>query len=54
MLNGYKTYIGAVIMGISAAFAEIPELASLSEPFRVFGMALLAIGIGHKIEKLKK
>ena len=54
MLSGYKTYIGALIIGVSAMMAEIPETASLAEPFRVFGMALLAVGIGHKLEKLKK
>jgi hypothetical protein len=54
MLNGYKTYIGAIIIGVSAALAEIPELASLAEPFRFFGLALLGIGLGHKLEKMKK
>lgn len=51
MLNGYKTYIGAAIMAISAFMEAVPELESLAEPFRVFGMALVGVGLGHKLTK---
>ena len=51
MLSGYKTYIGAAIMAISAFMEAVPELQPLAEPFRVFGMALLGVGIGHKLAK---
>ena len=53
MFSGYKTYIGGAIMAVSAFLAYVPELAELAEPFRIFGMALLGIGLGHKIAKQK-
>ena len=51
MLDGYKTIIGAVIMGISAAITYLgnPELG---KAFETFAMGVLTVGIAGKISKI--
>ena len=55
-LNGWKTILGAVLIVISALFGfsgcvdiSCNEQAQLLERS---GMALLGVGIGHKVQKL--
>ena len=50
MLNGWKTIIGMVIMGLSAAvtYAGYPEIG---KAFETFAFGVLAVGIGGKIQK---
>jgi len=52
-MKGYKTWIGAGIMAASAFFKAIPEYEALAEPIMIFGLAVLGVGLGHKIEKNK-
>jgi hypothetical protein len=52
-MKGWKTWTGAAIMAASTALFELGFI-ELSEAFRTFAFALLAIGLGHKLEKLKK
>ena len=56
MLNGWKTVLGAVLIVISALFGisgcvdvDCNEQAQLLERS---GMALVGVGIGHKVQKL--
>jgi len=51
-LDGYKTIIGMLIMGLSAAvtYAGYPEIG---KAFETFAFGVLAVGIGGKIEKTK-
>lgn len=51
MLDGKKTYIGAILIGIGAALtaAGYPEIG---EPVTRFGEALSIGGLGHKLAKL--
>ncbi len=50
MLNGYKTYLGALIMGGGAALAYLgfPDVGKALEGL---GLSLGLIGIGHKLAK---
>jgi hypothetical protein len=56
-MKGWKTWVGAAIVGLSAALDALGDLFpghGLSEAAKVLvqlGAALTAIGIGHKIEK---
>ena len=49
-MKGWKTWAGAVIMGIGAVLTQLgyPELA---DAFKAFGFAVIAVGLGHKLEK---
>lgn len=49
-LSGYKTLIGAAIMGISAIAKQLGYVEA-AEAFEKFAWAILALGLGHKIEK---
>jgi len=50
ILSGKKTIIGAIVMAISVGITELgfPELGNA---FEKFAMAIIAIGLGHKIDK---
>ena len=50
ILSGKKTIIGAIVMAVSVAITELgyPELGNA---FEKFAMAIIAIGLGHKIDK---
>lgn len=53
MLSGYKTYVGAALLGLGAAlealgFSEFGLIA------RQLGEAIAVVGVGHKIQKLLK
>ena len=50
MLNGYKTYLGAAIMGLGAALAYLGQ-PDIGRALEGLGVALGIVGIGHKIEK---
>jgi len=52
-LNGYKTLIGAGIMAVSAGL-NYAGYTELGEAAKQFGFAVLAVGIGGKIEKSGK
>ena len=52
-LNGYKTYIGAAIIGISAAL-DILGYGQYSQAVMLIGSALGLVGIGHKLDKAGK
>jgi hypothetical protein len=49
-MTGWKTWAGAVIMGIGAALTAL-GYDELAKAFEAFGFAVISIGIGHKIEK---
>ena len=53
ILEGYKTVIGMIIMGLSAAvtYAGYPEIG---QAFETFAFGILAVGIGGKIAKINK
>ena len=52
-LSGYRTLIGAVIMAVSAGL-NYAGMTELGEAAKQFGFAILAVGIGGKIEKSGK
>lgn len=53
-MKGWKTWVGAVVTGIGAFLKALgPEYTELAEAFVGFGMAVIAIGLGHKVEKNK-
>lgn len=49
-MTGWKTWAGAAVMAISAVMRQLGYI-ELAEAFEQFAFALIAIGIGHKIEK---
>jgi len=51
MLNGYKTYIGAILIGLGAALTAA-GYAEIGEPLTRFGEALSIGGVGHKLAKV--
>lgn len=60
MISGWKTITGAIF---GAAAITLPQLKDLIDPqayqwlmviFSFIGTALTAVGIGHKIDKIKK
>ena len=52
-MKGWKTWAGAAVMAISIFITEMGYV-ELGNAFKVFGMALIGVGIGHKIEKVVK
>jgi len=52
-MSGYKTWIGAGIMA-AGAFLNFIGYAELAEAFKTFAFGVLAVGIGHKVEKATK
>lgn len=50
MLNGYKTYLGAILIGAGAALSAA-GYAEIGEPVTRIGEALAIGGIGHKLAK---
>ena len=59
MLNGYKTYIaafGAMATGVgmmaAVLTADVVDFMALKDGLLVFLGGLVALGLGHKVEKL--
>jgi hypothetical protein len=50
MLNGYKTYLGAILIGVGAALTAA-GYAEMGELLTRFGEALSIGGLGHKLAK---
>lgn len=50
MLTGYKTYLGAALIGIGAIIEALGHV-DLGKAVRDFGLMLMGIGIGAKIER---
>lgn len=50
MLNGYKTYLGAALIGLGAVLTAL-GYADIGEPLTRFGEALSIGGLGHKLAK---
>ena len=52
-MKGWKTWLGAIMVGAAAALRFIPDPTCLvvSEVLLYVGGAFGIIGIGHKIEK---
>jgi hypothetical protein len=53
MLNGYKSYIGATLIGLGAAAAALgyPDLAALVTRL---GEAIGLMGVAHKLAKAQR
>lgn len=51
-MSGWKTWAGAIVMGISAVMQQL-GFVELAQTFEAFAFAIIAIGLGHKIEKAK-
>ena len=52
-LNGYKTYIGGVLIGLGAFLKTIGH-QEYGEAFVMFGEAVAVVGLGHKLSKAKQ
>ena len=50
MLTGYKTYLGAALIG-AGAIIEVLGYPELGAAIKNFGLMLMGIGIGAKIER---
>lgn len=51
--NGYKSYIGGAMIGVAAAIRAVaPQYESLADTLQTLGVALLGVGIAHKVEKM--
>lgn len=46
-MKGWKTWVGALMLGLSA----IPPLAPIAPVLTKVGSAFIAVGLGHKVEK---
>jgi hypothetical protein len=54
LLNGKKTYIGAICLGLAYALNAIPGYEAMAEAIFGIGVALGVIGAGHKLNKIEK
>lgn len=52
-MNGYKSYIGAAIVAISAGLNYL-GMTELGDAFQTFGFAILGAGVAHKVAKINK
>lgn len=50
-MKGWKTKLGAFLVAISPVLPALGVDKSISDIVGQVGMALLGVGIGHKIEK---
>jgi hypothetical protein len=53
MFNGYKTYLGAVLIGVGAALKAL-GYSEVAEVLMRLGEALGVAGIGHKLAKASR
>ena len=51
MMTGYKTYLGAIIIGIGSAIEALGYI-DLGRIVKDLGLMLMGIGIGAKIARL--
>lgn len=52
MMTGYKTYLGAALIGIGA-IVEAFGYVEIGRAIKDFGLMLMGFGIGAKIVRLK-
>lgn len=50
-MGGWKTWFGAAVMAVSAALRYL-GYAEIADALEKFALAIIAVGIGHKIEKI--
>jgi hypothetical protein len=52
-MSGWKTTTGAVLTALSTIFGMYNGNVSIVEGVQIIGAALSAIGLGHKLDKIK-
>ena len=50
-MEGWKTWAGVILIGVGAAL-HVFDMESLAETAYATGAAMVAVGLGHKMEKL--
>ena len=51
-MKGWKTWVGAVLIAVGHTMQTIfPDLYDVGQTLQGLGVAITAVGIGHKIEK---
>ena len=54
-MTGWKTKVGAALIAAGAFIsATWPELADLAKAIEGVGFAVTAVGLGHKVDKMKQ